>query len=353
MPKPFAFVLIVLLFMVSGAFAQDETPTLETPPGFEEALVIETGLSTLGALAWSPDGTELASGFGWFSAGSDEPKDLNIYDPVSGDLLRSCEGGFSSYRGIAWSPDGTQFITVGGGLGNFAAVLLWDAASCELIREIPNEAGIEVEDVVWSETHGVVLTNSPVQILNAELTEPEVFITDTAWSIAVGEQYLAYGGGRRPEVVLMDLTTDPPTELWRGTDEFTEGYRWPQIGAIALNPDETQVASARGNVNNAGREVQANFSLRAAPVLIWDIASGDVVQTLEGHNRTVMDIVWLADGTQVMSGGADGIRWWDVASGELLYASESIFVVDFALSPDGTRLAVVNAAGTIRIWELE
>ena len=51
-------------------------------------------------------------------------------------------------------------------------------------------------------------------------------------------------------------------------------------------------------------------------VRVWDVASGECVQTLSGYTDSVASVAWSADG-RVCSGSDDGnVRVWDVASGE-------------------------------------
>jgi WD40 repeat protein len=54
-------------------------------------------------------------------------------------------------------------------------------------------------------------------------------------------------------------------------------------------------------------------------VKIWDRASGDCLQTLEGHSSRVSSVVFSADGQHLASGsGDDTVKIWDRASGDCL-----------------------------------
>ena len=87
----------------------------------------------VGPVAWSPDGSQLATGGGggvW------------VWDAVTGEQLRE----LTSDRGteaVAWSPDGSQLATAGGG------VWVWDAVTGEQLRELTGK-GTWVRAVAWS-----------------------------------------------------------------------------------------------------------------------------------------------------------------------------------------------------------
>ena len=52
---------------------------------------------------------------------------------------------------------------------------------------------------------------------------------------------------------------------------------------------------------------------------IWDVASGEELQTLTGHGDRVVSAVYSPDGSQVVTASDDGTaKIWDVASGEEL-----------------------------------
>ncbi len=76
--------------------------------------VIDTG-TVIESLAYSPDGTVLASGEGYFD------NNINLWDTATGALLRTLEGHNSSVGSLAFSPDG-QLLASGSYDGN---VRLW------------------------------------------------------------------------------------------------------------------------------------------------------------------------------------------------------------------------------------
>ena len=90
-------------------------------------------------------------------------------------------------------------------------------------------------------------------------------------------------------------------------------------------------------------------------IAIWDVESGELVRTLNGHTKTVTTLAWSPDGTLLASGSQDGcIRIWDVTKGETLMVIVGQKKIQFvSWSPDGTRLCSLTAEKKLQVWRRE
>lgn len=79
-------------------------------------------------------------------------------------------------------------------------------------------------------------------------------------------------------------------------------------------------------------------------VRVWDLATGRAVHVFEGHDQYVESVGITPDGRSAVSGSVDGsVRVWDLTVGmlaDVLQLGEP--VVDIAVHPDGTRLAIAT-----------
>jgi WD40 repeat protein/class 3 adenylate cyclase len=95
-------------------------------------------------------------------------------------------------------------------------------------------------------------------------------------------------------------------------------------------------------------------------VHLWDLASGELLNRLEGHEWPVRDVAFSPDGRRLLSGSMDGTAiLWDVASGEIIHrlAGHTAEVWTVAFGPDGrTALTGANSwqtPGELILWDLE
>ncbi len=101
------------------------------------------------------------------------------------------------------------------------------------------------------------------------------------------------------------------------------------VHALAFTPDSMVLASAGGNTED--------FAIR-----LWDVASGQNIGTLNGHDGIVWAVAFSLDGEMLASVSSDNTaKVWDWRKGTLLksldFPSE---VVSVSFSPDGQSLAV-------------
>ena len=113
-----------------------------------------------------------------------------------------------------------------------------------------------------------------------------------------------------------------------------------RISSIAFSPDARRLVS--GGSDNIVR--------------IWDVAAGQQVFNLEGHDLMVASVAYSPDGLYVVSASHDKtLRLWDADTGTnfstLFGHSDRVLSVVF--TPDGRSVISGAADTTIHIWDVE
>jgi WD40 repeat protein len=86
---------------------------------------------------------------------------------------------------------------------------------------------------------------------------------------------------------------------------------------------------------------------------IWDVASKEQAQVLDGHIFAVNGLAWNRDSKLLASGSTDStVRLWDTATWrEIAVLKHGNNVFGVAFNPDGTRLVSASGGFTVRIWD--
>lgn len=107
---------------------------------------------------------------------------------------------------------------------------------------------------------------------------------------------------------------------------------------VAFSPDEARLASV-------------GFD---KIIKVWDIKSGQLLQSLNGPSAGVSGVVFSPDGKQLASGSGDGtIKVWDALSGMEKFTAQAKtgMVLDVAFAADGERLATAGSDSSVRILD--
>jgi WD40 repeat protein len=245
-------------------------------------------------LAYTPDGRTVAS------AGDDTAIDLR--SAATGKIIRTitAPGGHTeAVRWLAVAPDGKRIASASGD----GTVKTWDLASGKLLRTLRGHHRY-VNSVDYSPD-------------GRQLATGGYDSTVRLWDAESGEQQKLLGEHPRSQVLSVRFIT-------------TAG--------------STKLVSSSGVIQEKGEN----------SIKVWDVETGELVRTLEGHMRYVRRLAASPDGKVLASAGADRrIRLWDLAIGFEQPAIDPGFgdVLSVTFSPDGNTLAASGSSGPIKLWD--
>ena len=211
------------------------------------------------------------------------------------------------------------------------------------------------------------------QLARAQIEEGRAWIERAKLNSAHGNHFaaavmaaraLGFADYGREKIVDPKFNEEYPILLTTASDQIDElearrqinaavsgGYSWlplwqspvypqheGQVSAVAWSPDGKTLASGSSDKT----------------VKLWDLATGKLFATLQGHTETVYSVAWSPDGKTVASGSFDKtVKLWESATGKLLATLQGHTgeVESVAWSPDGKILASGSRDETVRLWE--
>ncbi|MBI1291973.1 hypothetical protein GC173_12145, partial [bacterium] len=256
------------------------------------------------------------------------------------DLLLAAEQGDrgSHVFSVAFSSDGATMAT-----GHFKGLLrIWDTASGRLRYERKYDLK-GIWDVAFSpDARHILLTSTDGQGLLVAGSDGDI---KASFEITAHKELrVMRGGAFSPDGKLFATTGhDQNLRIWSVEDGSlirTVAFD-RETYDVQFSPDGTMVAVA---IINVGR------------CALVDVATGSILRTLEGHDGSVLSVVFTPDGSGVVTGCADGhARLFDVKTGEMVcnFALEETSCRAVAVSPDGRYLAASGLDGLCRIWDIK
>lgn len=239
------------------------------------------------ALAVSPDGTRIVTG-SWDDT-------VRVWDLATGTPIgRPLKGHAKGVFAVAVAPDGSRIVSGGGD----NRLRVWNMATGRQVgRPLAGHR---------SKVYAVAVTPDGTRIISGSGDE-----TVRVWDLASGKHVRTLTGHSGP------------------------------VLSVAITPDGRQIISGDWE----------------GEVRFWDLTSGNLIsRSRSGHTDRVNAVAVAPDGRRAVTGGRDGtVRVWDMATGNPVggpFVAPGGAVEAVVISPDGNRVISGSWDG-LRIWDLE
>ncbi|MDQ7026525.1 MAG: protein kinase [Anaerolineae bacterium] len=326
-------------------------------------------------VAFSPDGSRFVSSSGdetLLNTSSDEvDRTVRIWDTESGEQIQVITPQSGFVRAVAYAPDGTT-----------VALGVWDGVNGGTTRIYDVDTGSEIRRFFGHTTPLLDLAYSPdsKQIVSAAWDQ-NVRIWNIERGIEVqaftgfGERILSMDFSQNGEFLLIglgnigdnefagtDRALDSSVWLWdiRSRDEvyaFDASDDW--VWAVDISRDGQWAVTGGGPLRLPEAEDGQDVPEVDTLVRVWNIETGEIIQTMNGHSNTVDSVKFHPNGDWVLSSSWDGsIILWDIESGEIIRtyreagdSEERVYMLDF--TADGSQFISVGSGGTAILWDTE
>ncbi len=274
-------------------------------------------------LAWSPDGTRLASV-------QRNDNVIHVWDAELGARLLTYESQTDTILSVAWSPDSKYIASA----SRDGSVHVWESETGTLRHAYTGHKG-HVYDAIWSPDGKRIASVGADEMVHIWGAERGILIT--SWP---GKYPLAW-------------SADGAAVACKHVDDTAVIHKASNGEPLLQQqvPDEfyTMDWSRDGNLLAAAGE--------GGTIHIWKAAGGGHRSFAENENEdVVLSVAWSPDSKRLASGGYTGVaRIWNPTSLEEVFAYQGhkgdTVVTAVAWSPDGTRIASASWDQTVHIWQ--
>jgi WD40 repeat protein len=168
-----------------------------------------------------------------------------------------------------------------------------------------------------------------------------------------GHQAPVLLAGFAPDGQVVSLSADGAAKLWNPTPAWTlertigsvddPSTLADRVTALAFSPDGKVLATGGGEPSRSGE------------LKLWNVADGALVRALaDAHSDTVFGLQFSPDGAFLASSGADRfVKVWNIASGALAKSFEghTHHVLGVTWKSDGKVLASSGADNVVKVWD--
>ncbi len=271
------------------AFVDNDTVKLWDLEAGKEIRTITGHSFDNGAVAFSHDGTVLASG--------SNNNTIKLWDWRTGNELRTLAG-HAFVSESAFSPDEKTLA-----FGSENTVKLWDLEKGDEIRTLSGQSA-SVFSVAFS-PDGKTLASGSGDDDHKSIKIWDLKSSTVKWTFP-GDRFAVWSLAFSPNgQVLASGGLDKIIKLWdleQGTALRNLPGHLQNITLLKFSADGKILASASSD----------------AIVKLWDVDTGKELHTLTGHSGTVGALLFSPDAKSLVSANLDSIKLWDAKSGTLL-----------------------------------
>ncbi|CUA69797.1 Transcription initiation factor TFIID subunit 5 [Rhizoctonia solani] len=290
-------------------------------------------IGTIRALAFSPNGTHVASGT--------EHKTIWVWDVRTGHLfLGPLSGHEGEIRSISYSHNGSRIIS--GCSDN--TIRIWDAQSGKLALEPLKGHTGTINCIAVSSDNTWIVSGSndgTACVWDMQTGRPALPpLTGHRWgvtSVAISsdKKFIATCSGESSVRVWDSQTGQPSKTLTRPSDDNT------RVTSVAISPDSGHIIAGSGGA-----------------IQIWDATTGEAVaRTHNDHYEDITMLAYSSDGTRIISHSTfwGSLCLYDalnaiVAVDSLPGHTEAVTSID--ISPDAKHIVSGSSDNTLCIWDV-
>ncbi len=300
-------------------------------PGLTLKRILRGHTNTINRIAWSPDGSLLASPSG--------DGRIRIWDVAQGECIAVLEKHFNMVKSVAWSPNGHRLAS---GSAD-ATIRIWDTQSWQSVALLKHHSD-HVNSVAWSPDGHKLASGSADKTIRIWKIKPWKTLT----ILEAHTNYVVTVAWSPDGDKIASSSYDKSVIIWNALTGSA-------IHKLKEHPRETTDAVW---VPNSPHLISSCYD---GVIRLWNVQTGKLIQKLEGHTSVVKSLSLSAGGAFLASYGGkedQSIRLWHTNTWQIASLIKETTTNNWppgiAFHPSLPRLSTLGEKDTlIRIWDLD
>jgi WD40 repeat protein len=295
------------------------------------SVVHENGdFGIVGPVACSQDGNRIVTVSSFAEPGETLRKHtIKIWDAVNGEFqLKTLEPFDSDDISLACNHDGSKIV-----IRSKKIIQIWDTMSGDLLKQIEDDS-VEVSMLAWSHNSSRIISGSGERSIKIWDSNNGAFLG----SLEGHSEEVTIVVWNHDDSKILSGSEDRTIIIWDGeTGELLKSLQGHSYSITSLdwNHDDSKIVSAA----------------LYCSIKIWDGETGTLLNTLLDDENLTVSVSWNHDSTKIIAGTMDGvIKIWN-ANSEALGTSLHVHHPISSNSSDDNLIVTSSTDNTVNIWD--